>query len=157
MSLKISSKDMQEGTQALPVHSGGMKTLFVYGNDQNMMVATRSPNYHSKPHKHDCEQLNYVAAGEIWIFVEDEGYHLVEGDFFRVPRNQLHWAWVKGTKPCVLIQSHAPVLAPETRRGTVGLFKDGEKPQINATPPQESIDIDVSAVERKAMGAAYNS
>jgi hypothetical protein len=98
-----------------------------------------------------------VAAGEIWIFVEDEGYHLVEGDFFRVPRNQLHWAWVKGTKPCVLVQSHAPVLAPETRRGTVGLFKEGEKPQINATPPQESIDIDVSAVERKAMGAAYNS
>ncbi len=157
MSLKISSKDMQEGAQALPVHSGGMKTLFIYGNDQNMMVATRSPNYHSKPHKHDCEQLNYCASGEIWIFVDDKGYHLQEGDFFRVPRNKLHWAWVKGTKPCVLIQSHAPVLAPNTRHGTVGLFDENETPNINATPPQESIDIDVSDIERKVMGAAYNA
>jgi mannose-6-phosphate isomerase-like protein (cupin superfamily) len=154
MSLMISEKDMQHGTQELSVHSGGMKTLFVYGNEANIMIATRSANYHSKPHRHDCEQLNYVAEGEMWIFIEEEGFHLKKGDFLRIPRNKLHWAWNTGTEPCVLFQAHAPVLSPTTRKNTVGLFAPGEAPAINASPPQESVDIDVTAIERRAMGTA---
>ena len=58
MGLFISGKDLVTGSAAVNLHSGNMKTLFVYGNEANMMVATRSAGYHSKPHKHTPEQLN---------------------------------------------------------------------------------------------------
>lgn len=52
------------------MHNGQMKTLFVYGNNANLRMATRSAGYHSKPRRHDREQLSYSLDGEIWIFIE---------------------------------------------------------------------------------------
>ena len=42
MSLFISERDLTPGKQAVELHSGQMKTLFVYRNEANLMVATRS-------------------------------------------------------------------------------------------------------------------
>ena len=84
MPLFVSEKDLVQGSAAVGLLSGDMKTLFVYGNEANMMVATRSPGYHSKPHKHIPEQLNYVVEGELWIFIVDKAYHLKKGDFLRI-------------------------------------------------------------------------
>ena len=153
MPLLLSEKDMVTGSAAVGLHSGDMKTLFVYGNEANMMVATRSAGYHSKPHKHLPEQLNYLIDGELWVFIEDKAYHLKKGDFLRIPGNQLHWAWNRGTVPCTMAQVHAPVLAPEFRAGTVGLFDDTEVRNVNKSPPSETIDMDVSDIERRAMAA----
>jgi quercetin dioxygenase-like cupin family protein len=151
MALKISERDLTPGKQAVELHSGAMKTLFVYGNEANMMVATRSAGYHSKPHRHTPEQLNYVVSGELWIFIDEEGYHLKTGDFLRIPGNALHWAWNRGTTPCTMVQVHAPVLAPESRAGTYGLFADDEVPRVNRSAPSESLDIDVSIVEKRVF------
>lgn len=151
MGLFVSGKDLTMGQATVQLHSGQMKTMFVYGNEANMMVATRSAGYHSKPHKHLPEQLNYVVEGELWIFIEEEGYLLKTGDFLRIPGNALHWAWNRGNGPCTMVQAHAPVLAPEARAGTHGLFAEGETPRVNKSPPSDSFDIDVSAIERRVF------
>jgi hypothetical protein len=52
-----------------------------------------------------------------------------------------------------MAQVHAPVLAPEFRAGTVGLFDDTEVRNVNKSPPSETIDMDVSDIERRAMAA----
>ena len=52
------------------------ETTFVSGKHVNLMVAHRPPGYHSRPHAHDAEQLNYVQDGEVWFFVGQRGYHL---------------------------------------------------------------------------------
>lgn len=151
MPLLVSEKDLVPGSAAVGLHGGSMKTLFVYGNEANMMVATRSAGYHSKPHRHTPEQLNYVIEGELWIFIEDEGYHLKTFDFLRIPGNKLHWAWNRGSGPCTMVQCHAPVLAPDDRVGTLGLFAADETPNVNKSAPSETVDIDVSEIERKVF------
>lgn len=151
MSLFVSEADLVPGQAMVGLHSGQMKTLFVYGNEANMMVATRYEGYHSKPHRHTPEQLNYVLEGELWIFIEKEGWHLKKGDFLRIPGNALHWAWNRGPGPCTMAQVHAPVLFPDGRKGALGLFDDNERPQVHKSPPQETIDMDVSEIERRVF------
>lgn len=148
MSLWINSKDMENGAQACAVSSGALSTKFVYGENVNLMIATRTADYHSRPHIHDSEQLNYVLDGQIWVFVEDKGNLYKEGDFFRIPKNLLHWSWVKSDRPCTLIEAHSPVLDPSMRKGTVGLFSDNEKPVINSVP-SFSVEKDVQEVESR--------
>jgi quercetin dioxygenase-like cupin family protein len=151
MSLFVSEADLVPGQAMVGLHGGQMKTLFVYGNEANLMIATRFAGYHSKPHRHTPEQLNYVIEGELWIFIEEDGYHLKKGDFLRIPGNALHWAWNRGSEPCTMAQVHAPVLNPDLRKGTLGLFADNETPQVRKSPPQETLDVDVSEVERRVF------
>ena len=151
MGLFISEADLVPGEAMVKLHGGQMKTLFIYGNEANLMIATRYSGYHSKPHRHTPEQLNYVLEGELWIFIEEEGYHLKKGDFLRIPGNALHWAWNRGTGPCTMAQVHAPVLYPDGRKGAVGLFANNETPQVRKSPPQENVDMDVSDIERRVF------
>lgn len=44
------------------------------------MIASRAPGYHTRPHAHESEQINYVLEGEIWFFVEDKGFLCRKGD-----------------------------------------------------------------------------
>lgn len=151
MPLFVSEKDLVAGEAMVGLHGGQMKTLFVYGNEANLMIATRYAGYHSKPHKHTPEQLNYVLEGELWIFIEDDGFLLKKGDFLRIPGNALHWAWNRGAGPCTMAQVHAPVLNPDLRKGTFGLFADDETPAVRKSPPQETFDTDVSDIERRVF------
>lgn len=151
MGLFVSERDLTTGGAAIDLHAGNMKTLFVYGNEANMMVATRSAGYHSVPHRHEPEQLNYVTEGELWVFIEDEAWDLKKGDFLRIPGNKLHWAWNRGDVPCTMVQCHAPVLDPDARKGTHALFADGETPQVRRSPKTITENIDVSDLERRAM------
>ena len=34
-----------------------------HGNECSLMIATRKPGYHTKPHEHESEQINYVLDG----------------------------------------------------------------------------------------------
>ncbi|MHB8731450.1 MAG: cupin domain-containing protein [bacterium] len=154
MGLHVSSSQLDTGTALIDLHGGSMSTRFVYGNESNLMVATRSAGYHSKPHRHDCEQLNYLIDGELWIFVEQEGYLLKPGDFLRIPRNVVHWAWNRGKGACTLAEVHTPVLDPKSRKGSYGLFAPDETPKVNVTPPTDVVEYGYAAVERKILGSA---
>jgi gentisate 1,2-dioxygenase len=119
------------------------------------MVATRQPQYHSKPHRHDSEQLNYVLQGELYVFVDDDGFVAREGDVFRIPRNAVHWSWVQGTKPCVLLEMHAPPLIgdPGVTETAVALLSDAER-DVRGIGSEWPSDIDHDAVERRVMSRA---
>lgn len=82
----------------------------VYGMENSIMFADRGPGYHTRPHQHDCEQINYIVSGEIWFFVDGHGYRCGPGDIMRIPRNHVHWAYNRGTEHAVIIESHCPPL-----------------------------------------------
>ena len=42
------------------------------------------------PHNHSHEQISYVAAGKLKLFIEDREYLLSEGDVFKVESNLNH-------------------------------------------------------------------
>lgn len=155
MPLKISRKEMEQGAQtaSAKLAGGHLSTYHVFGVDSSMMLATRSPGYHSKPHIHAAEQMNYVLEGQMTVFIEDKAFHLEVGDFLRIPSNTIHWAWVTGEKPCTMLQSFAPV-HEKSRKGSVGLFDDGEldpdKPGSRSIYPLT--DAEIKAIEDAAFG-----
>ena len=101
----------------------------VFGSDTSIMIAKRATGYHSKPHYHDSEQMNYVMSGSIWFFIGDTGYRAVKGDIVRIPRNAVHWAWVRDKGGCVLFESHTPPLTGDDK------MKKGALPLLG---PKES-------------------
>ena len=126
MSLFARAQDVPEAKVIMKVTGGALSTKQVFGLESSLMVARRSAGYHSRPHLHNAEQLNYVAEGEIWIYVEGEAFHLRSGDFLRVPRMAVHWAWNRSDADCVLIESHAPGLDVLPRDQTVDLLANDE-------------------------------
>lgn len=108
--LYVSAEDIHEQIVAMKVAGGELRTKQILGQNCSLTVASRSPGYHSEPHVHDCEQLNYVQRGEIWVFIEDEAFHLTAGDFLRVPPGAVHWAWNRSRSDCELIEMHTPGL-----------------------------------------------
>ena len=104
------------------------ETQRVYGLETSMLIAHRDPGYHTNPHRHDCEQMNYILSGEIWFFVEDECWHCKPGDIMRIPRDKLHWAWVRSKEVCSVIETHSPPLPGHGagRDAAVPLLADDE-------------------------------
>ena len=94
-----------------------------YGNECSLMIATRRPGYHTKPHQHESEQINYVIDGEIWFFVKDKGFLCKKGDFHRIPANTVHWAFNRSDQDATVAEAHAPGLiggrAGEKRRRSI--------------------------------------
>lgn len=110
--LGVAFDDISE-TELVPAKlltGGSISAQIVHGRDSSMMIATRQPGYHSMPHAHDCEQLNYVLQGELLVFIGEECLLAKKGDVFRVPRNAIHWSWVQGSEPSILLESHSPPL-----------------------------------------------
>jgi quercetin dioxygenase-like cupin family protein len=134
--------------------SGSIGAQIVYGRESSMMIATRQPQYHSKPHSHDSEQLNYVLEGELYVFVGESGFLAKKGDTFRIPCNAVHWSWVQGTSPCVLLETHTPPLigdpgVTDTARALIG--QNETRDGIVAVPSHWLADFDRDAVERDVM------
>ncbi len=154
MSIHAKGADVKEGENVLQIRGGSMSTKMVYGNDCNLMVATRAPGYHSNPHKHDCEQLNYVMSGEVWVFVDNDAFLMKAGDFSRIPRNALHWAWNRGTEDCVLLEVHAPACDPLVRKNALGLYAEGEKPDLSTAVATIRTGDSPDAAERRVFGDA---
>ena len=92
MPLHVKSTEMQEynRVQSGEAGTGSMVVRKGYGNECSLMIATRRPGYHTKPHQHESEQINYVMDGEIWFFVKDQGFLCKKGDFHRIPANTVH-------------------------------------------------------------------
>ena len=73
---------------------GEKRTRYLTHTDNLMMVVidfndgpTSEPD---PPHDHPHEQVSYVAAGEIFVFLDGEPTQLGPGDIFTVPPNIPH-------------------------------------------------------------------
>jgi mannose-6-phosphate isomerase-like protein (cupin superfamily) len=122
--------------QLADMGTASFRTKAVYGNASSLMIATRPPGYHSEPHTHDCEQLNWLQSGELWVFVDDRAFYMAAGDFLRIPAGELHWSWNKGAGPCTLVEVHTPGMQHDPLISTyaVGLHDDAEVPRFLGSP-----------------------
>lgn len=133
-------------------------TKAVYGNASSMLIATRPAGYHSRPHRHDCEQLNWLMSGEAWVFIEDQAYLVKAGDFLRIPSGVIHWSWNRSDKPCTVVEVHTPGLHDDTiiKSFAVGLFDADETPDFTGSPMNifldENSSFDSSIAESKVTG-----
>lgn len=152
MALHVKSSDVPESQR---VRTGGegigsMTARKGYGNECSLMIATRKPGYHTKPHQHESEQINYVMDGEIWFFVEDKGFYCKKGDFQRIPANTIHWAWNRSDKDCTVAEAHAPALVGGGAGDyAVALFDDGEAPQVRGPGVNQFVAYDQEKAEAK--------
>jgi len=129
---------------------GSVMTKRVYGNNSSVEIATRAPGYHTTPHAHEGEQINYVLEGEIWFFVEDQGFLCKKGDFSRIPANAIHWAWNRSDQESVVIETHAPTqIGGSAGAKAVGLYREGETPQVKEISSNRHVPYDWEATERK--------
>jgi len=155
MSLHVKSQDVPErkvvrtgveGEGAMVVRRGS-------SYECSLMWATRASGYHTTPHAHEAEQINYVLEGEIWFFVEEHGFLCKAGDFQRVPGHKIHWAWNRSSFDAVVVEAHSPALvAGKLQLTSIGLFAEGETPEMR--PPSENnfVAYDWQSVERKIFG-----
>ncbi len=129
---------------------GSMVVKKTYGNELSLMVAVRAPGYHSKPHHHESDQIIHVLEGEMWFFVEDQGFHCKKGDFLRIPANKIQWDWNHSDKEAVVVEAHAPALiGGPSGEGAVGLFEEKEAPQVRGPAENKFVPYDAEKVERK--------
>lgn len=105
--------------------AGKLTSKVVHGLAHNLMLATRVGGYHSKPHTHDCEQINFLVKGDMWGFTPDRAFHRRSGDLTIVPRNTPHWAWVPSDGETILLEVHSPVLGSAVNRKA--LLRESEK------------------------------
>jgi quercetin dioxygenase-like cupin family protein len=127
MSIFASSKKAKEMKLAGISPTSPLITKIVYGKQSSLMIGTRPGGYHSNPHVHACEQLNYQLEGEMFVYVEKKAYRMRKGDFLRIPADKLHWAWNKSKKRSVQIEVHTPSLHPDFEKVAVPLFDPDEK------------------------------
>jgi mannose-6-phosphate isomerase-like protein (cupin superfamily) len=142
MSIHATSASVPE--EVADMGTTAFRTKAVYGDASSLMIATRPAGYHSAPHRHDCEQLNWLQSGELWVFVLDRAIHMRAGDFLRIPADVLHWSWNRADEPCTLVEVHTPGLQddPLIKRFAVGLYDDGEIPAPLGSPVSEFLDAD---------------
>ena len=74
------------------------------------------------------------------------------GDFSRIPRNALHWAWNRGTTDCTLLECHAPACDPLIRQNAVGLYAEGETPDLSTAVETIRTGDDPGPMEEKVFG-----
>jgi quercetin dioxygenase-like cupin family protein len=152
MALHVKGEDVPERKR---VHNGekgwgSMVVKKVYGNECDLMVAVRAPGYRTRPHFHESDQINYILEGEIWYFVEEEGFHCKKGDFLRIPSNKVQWEWNRSNAQAVVIETHAPpMIGGQSIEGAVGLFGEAEKPAIKGPAENVFVSYDTEAVQKK--------
>ncbi len=133
---------------------GSMEVRQAYGTESSFMHAIRAPGYHTTPHQHVAEQINYVLEGEIWFFVEDQAFHCHAGDFQRIPSNKIHWAWNRSDQPATVMEVHSPALIEGYDPAELTpLFAEGENAAARTPCKNEWVEFDQAAVERKHFGA----
>lgn len=135
---------------------GALMAQMVFGLETSIMFAERETGYHSTPHYHDSEQLNYVLDGSIWLFIGEDGVLAQKGDIVRIPRNAIHWSWVREPGGCILLETHTPPLIGDEKmkNGAVSLLSaDEDQDAVIAvenifTTPDNVDDIEERAIRR---------
>jgi len=69
MPLHVKSENVTErkGIRTGSEGEGSMISRKGYGNECSLMIAARAPGYHTRPHVHESEQINYVLEREIGL------------------------------------------------------------------------------------------
>jgi mannose-6-phosphate isomerase-like protein (cupin superfamily) len=122
---RINIEDCQEINVKLPPPNKDIpfRMKEIYGMEASVLIATRGGGYHTVPHRHDAEQINYILEGEIWFFVEDRGFRCRKGDFMRIPRNKVHWAWNPTDNEATVLEVHSPpIVNPRHKEKVVPLL-----------------------------------
>lgn len=139
----------------------GLTNKMVYGHAGSLMVATRQGGYHTNPHVHECEQLNFVTSGRLssFIIAPDGAAHTLSpqaGDFWRVPSWRVHWIRSDPSAgPFQMVELHCPGLQGDPRANdrAVPLFLDDEDPKTTGSPSNiflEPTTYHVQDIEAKA-------
>jgi len=143
MSLLIKAKDVNWHRPEVTVVDGSagprIDVAFTYGEKSNLMIGRRGPGYHSVPHKHESEQLNYCMEGSLWMYVDGIAYLLEPGDFLRIPAWSMHWAWNRSGQSNLLMEVHTPVVNLSHVPFAVGLFGATEDPRIDQARKNEYV------------------
>jgi len=156
--LKINVKDLPV-IRATPQSQDGkphvVEARMAYGADTGLMIASRDQGYHSRPHIHDSEQFNYIMEGEIWFFIGEHGFRCRKGDIVRVPRNAVHWTFVRAKEGCTMLETHTPSLTgdPDLKGGFL-MVDDDEDAKL--TPGVTNIFVEcpqAAEMERRAFAA----
>jgi mannose-6-phosphate isomerase-like protein (cupin superfamily) len=156
MSLFCKKADIPVGK--MDMGNTSFTTTLVHGNNASLMLAERPGKYHSRPHSHDCEQLNLLMKGQLHVFMQDNHFLLNPGDVLRLPANVIHWAWNKSEEPCVLLEVHSPGLQsdPILQDLALGLFDTSEQINLLGTPNNQFVDpasVDIEKSESlKSIG-----
>jgi len=143
----------QDNPSSNPLAGGYKMSIGASGNECSLSSVTRAPGYHTLPHQHDSEQINYISDGEIWFFVEERAFRCRKGDFQRVPRNLVHWAWNRSDRPATVIETHSPGAGPDgpniVQKADRGLWDEGETPnrRTGAGRPQARVAYDEEIAE----------
>ena len=139
------------------VDSGSAMAMVAYGQSASVILATREAGYHSKPHRHEAEQINYILEGEAWVFIEDTGFHVGKGDLLRIPKGCVHWAWVTGTSKASVLEVHTPPLTADYSSGRISMLTDAsEEDQVDHVSNTDAYDFDWQSVERRVVGKSYS-
>ena len=143
----MQADDVPVGT--IDMETTNFATRLIHGLSASLMLAERPAGYHSEPHRHDCEQLNMMHSGELYIYTTDRAYRLRAGDVLRIPANVVHWSWNRSDEPCTLIEVHAPGIQndPLFEGVAVGLFDDGAPAAAEAGPRNEFVHLDRSMID----------
>jgi quercetin dioxygenase-like cupin family protein len=152
MPLHVKSSDVKEyqRDQSGEAGTGRMVVRKGHGDECSLMIATRKPGYHTKPHEHESEQINYVLDGEIWFFVKDQGFLCKKGDFHRIPANTVHWAYNRSDNDCTVAEAHAPaLLGVQAGSSAVALYDEGETPNVRGPGVNKFVPYDQGAAEAK--------
>jgi quercetin dioxygenase-like cupin family protein len=80
---EVTSEYVARGRRRYVAHTDRLMVVVVDFDDG----PTAEPD---PPHTHPHEQVTYVAAGEILLFLNGESTHLGPGDLFTVPPNVSH-------------------------------------------------------------------
>jgi mannose-6-phosphate isomerase-like protein (cupin superfamily) len=116
--------------QAEAADSARIDMRLAHGADVSLAVATCAPGYHPAPQMHASEQINYIAEGEMWIYIDGTPYHLKAGDALRIPKMRPHWMWNRSGAPCTFYESNRPALAGDVAAAASdgALFDPGDAP-----------------------------
>ncbi|HTI65964.1 MAG TPA: cupin domain-containing protein [Caulobacteraceae bacterium] len=156
----ISKDDIPAVDMAPPgdhLKGGALKAQMVFGTDTSMMFAARETGYHSTPHCHDAEQMNYVVEGSIWLFIGNVAILASKGDIVRIPRNAVHWSWVREPGGCVLLETHTPPLIGDDKmkNGAVSLLApDEDRAKVTAVENIFTTSAGMEEIEAQAMAMA---
>ncbi len=136
-----------------------LQSKVVYGLRGSLMCACRQGGYHSRPHVHDCEQLNVLTRGSLTGYIIDESgqaqsFQIHAGDFWRIPRMLVHWSWNQSEEECELIELHTPGMHwdPGFGGGAVSLLANDEPPTNYPRP--RNILVDTSRYPMEEIEAA---
>lgn len=138
------------------IDSGHAAAQVAYGIDASVILASRNGGYHSKPHAHAAEQINYMLTGEAWVFIETEGFHVKAGDLLRIPADKVHWAWVRSDEPASVLEVHTPPLTADYEVGRISLLTtEAEEAQVRHVGNRWAPEFDWRSVEKRVVGVCY--